>query len=71
MEQCAIEFQSHEDLERSQHNSPLSASESWHRQQFERSQGQTYLMILESLLEKQEVTGTPPGSLLWELILPR
>ena len=46
-------------------------SESWHRQQFERSQGQTYLMILESLLEKQEAAGTPPGSLLWELILPQ
>ena len=33
-------------------------------QSFERSLGQTYLLILESFSERQEATGAPPGDII-------
>ena len=47
------------------------------QQKFESILGQTHLLILENLLERQEATGAQPGDIetsdrhYWELILPQ
>lgn len=47
------------------------------KQKFESILGQTHLLILENLLERQEATGAQPGDIetsdshYWELILPQ
>ena len=78
-----------EDLEDSRKQRPHSYSAHvkshmfWVPEQSERSLGQTHLLILKSLLEMQEATGTPPGgrdpgSIIWgrsfhhnKVVLPR
>ena len=44
----------------------------WQRQKFERNQGQTHLLILENISERQETASVPPrntDSHFWKLVL--
>ena len=51
----------HDSVTQQQHKISHALVTRGQKQSFERSLGQTYLLILESLLERQEATGAHPG----------